>query len=299
MARANTVRRAREICELYREAAPDLNPVALYDGLAPAARSKVLAGMRSRGCRIVVCVNMLGEGFDMPELKVAAVHDVRKSLSPMIQFIGRFTRGASATSTPIGTASVFVTRDPASALSPLRDLLKEDADWNVLLHDITERSTERGEELSEFDASFANVPDGIAVSVLEPKMSAVLHRAPSGVWDPDAAIARYGEDRVLGQSVATGADNRVAWFVVEHRTLVDWGAPQFLEQTLYELIVMYFDGQRRLLYVYGSHKRGDYTELAKAVLGDGSRPVKGMDTFRGVRGSGAGGGHQHRPAGFP
>ncbi|MFF2217459.1 hypothetical protein [Streptomyces antibioticus] len=117
-------------------------------------------------------------------------------------------------------------RDPAAALSPLRDLLKEDADWDLLLHDITERSAARGEELSEFDASFTHVPPDMAVSVLEPKMSVVAHRAPSGTWDPQAAIGRYGEDRVLGQTVATGADGRIAWFVVEHRTLVDWGAPQ-------------------------------------------------------------------------
>lgn len=280
MARVNTVRRAKEICELYREVAPDFGPVALYDGLAPAARKRALDQMRDRSCRIVVCVNMLGEGFDMPELKVAAVHDVRKSLSPMIQFIGRFTRGAAAASGRIGTASVFVARDPESALSPLRDLLKEDADWNLVLQDITEQSTARGEELSEFDTSFSNVPDGMAVSVLAPKMSAVLHRAPSGEWDPQAAVGRYGEERVLGQSVATGANDRVAWFVVEHRALVDWGAPQFLEQVLYELVVMYFDPVRRLLYVYGSHKRGDYTELARAVLGGDSQPVKGLDTFR-------------------
>ncbi|MGW0817034.1 DEAD/DEAH box helicase [Streptomyces viridiviolaceus] len=280
MARVNTVRRALEVCALYREVAPDLGPVALYDGLASPARTQALAGMRDRSCRIVVCVNMLGEGFDMPELKVAAVHDVKKSLSPMIQFIGRFTRGASTASGRIGTASVFVARDPEAALSPLRDLLKEDADWNLVLQDITEQSTARSEELSEFDASFSNVPEGMAVSVLEPKMSAVLHRAPSGEWDPQAAIGRYGEERVLGQSVATGADGRIAWFVVEHRTLVDWGAPQFLEQVLYELVIMYFDDTRRLLYVYGSHKRGDYTELARAVLGGDSQPIKGLDTFR-------------------
>ncbi|MEU5281724.1 DEAD/DEAH box helicase family protein [Streptomyces asoensis] len=280
MARVNTVRRAVEVCALYQEVAPDLGPVALYDGLASQARTQALAGMRDRSCRIVVCVNMLGEGFDMPELKVAAVHDVKKSLSPMIQFIGRFTRGASTAAGRIGTASVFVARDPEAALSPLRDLLKEDADWNLVLQDITEQSTARGEEISEFDASFSNVPAGMAVSVLEPKMSAVLHRAPSGEWDPQAAIGRYGEERVLGQSVATGADGRIAWFVVEHRTLVDWGAPQFLEQVLYELVVMYFDDARRLLYVYGSLKRGDYTELARAVLGGDSRPVKGLDTFR-------------------
>jgi hypothetical protein len=29
----------------------------------------------------VVCVDMLGEGFDLPELKIAAFHDIRKSLA--------------------------------------------------------------------------------------------------------------------------------------------------------------------------------------------------------------------------
>ncbi|MFJ3981339.1 DEAD/DEAH box helicase [Streptomyces fungicidicus] len=280
MARVNTVKRAQEVRELYQALAADLGAVALYDGLPAAERKAALAAMDDRSCRIVVCVNMLGEGFDMPQLKVAAIHDVRKSLSPMIQFIGRFTRTASASPQRLGTASVFVARDPAAALSPLRELLKEDADWNDLLHDITEYNATRGEELSEFDASFAGVPADMAVSILEPKMSAVLHRAPSSAWDPKAAISRYGAERVLGQTVATGAEGRVAWFVVEHRTMVDWGAPQFLEQILYELIVMYFDEARRLLYIYGSHKRGDYKELARQVLGGDSRPVKGLDTFR-------------------
>jgi superfamily II DNA/RNA helicase len=280
MARVNTVKRAQEVCELYQEVADDLGPVALYDGLSAAARSAALEGMRERSSRVVVCVNMLGEGFDMPELKVAAVHDVRKSLSPMVQFIGRFTRTSAGAGGRIGTASVLVARDPAVALSPLRDLLKEDADWNLLLHDITEHSAVRSEELSEFDASFHGVPADMAVSILEPKMSAVAHRTPTGTWDPQAALGRYGEERVLGQSIATGADGRLAWFVVEHRTLVDWGAPQFLEQILYELIIMYFDDRRRLLYIYGSHKRGDYKELAARVLGGESRPVKGLETFR-------------------
>ncbi|WP_265690735.1 helicase C-terminal domain-containing protein [Streptomyces griseolus] len=276
----NTVNRAREIRELYQGIVADLGAVALYDGLPPRDRKAALAAMDDRSCRIVVCVNMLGEGFDMPQLKVAAVHDVRKSLSPMIQLIGRFTRTASTSAHPLGTASVFVARDPSIARSPLRDLLKEDADWNDLLHDITERSAARGEELSEFDASFAGVPTDMAVSTLEPKMSVVAHRAPNSDWDPQAALSLYGEDRVLGQTVAVGADGKVAWFVVEHRTLVDWGAPQFLEQIEYELIVMYFDDDRRLLYIYGSHKRGDYKNLAKRVLGGESRPVKGIDTFR-------------------
>ncbi len=42
----------------------------------------------------IVCVNMLGEGFNFPSLKVAAVHSPHRSLSVTLQFIGRFARTA-------------------------------------------------------------------------------------------------------------------------------------------------------------------------------------------------------------
>ena len=35
---------------------------------------------------------MLGEGYDFPNLKIAAVHATHKSLASTLQFIGRFAR---------------------------------------------------------------------------------------------------------------------------------------------------------------------------------------------------------------
>lgn len=40
----------------------------------------------------IICVDMLGEGFDFPNLKIAAIHVPHKSLASTLQFIGRFTR---------------------------------------------------------------------------------------------------------------------------------------------------------------------------------------------------------------
>ena len=48
--------------------------------------------MRKGESRIVICVNMLGEGFDLPELKIVALHDLHKSLPILLQFAGRFSR---------------------------------------------------------------------------------------------------------------------------------------------------------------------------------------------------------------
>ena len=201
-ARADNIARAEALLIMYKTKGAD--------------RKAAHQALENRSCRVVVCVDMLGEGYDLPSLKVAVLHDVKKSLSPMIQFIGRFTRGGT-TVTGLGTASVFVARDPTVVTSPLRELLREDADWNLLLRDVTERATRAAEEVSEFDGSFSGGPDDVTTVLLEPKMSAVAHRAPTREWDPEAALAFYGPEKVLDSSIALGADSSVAWFVVEHR----------------------------------------------------------------------------------
>jgi len=153
MVRARSIPRATDLAKLYAARAPEFEPRAVHDGLTKKSRDATFDALADRTCWIVVCVDMLGEGFGLPQLKIAALHDVKKSLGPMIQFIGRFSR--TSASTPIGTASVFVARDPAMALSPLRDPLREDADWNLLLSDITERATDAVEQLSKFEESFS------------------------------------------------------------------------------------------------------------------------------------------------
>jgi superfamily II DNA or RNA helicase len=81
MARAANVARAEEVFECYRPYA-EFNPVQIHTGItSKAEREDIRARIISGRSRIVVCVGMLGEGFDLPELKIAAFHDIRKTLS--------------------------------------------------------------------------------------------------------------------------------------------------------------------------------------------------------------------------
>ncbi|BAJ25867.1 MULTISPECIES: DEAD/DEAH box helicase family protein [Kitasatospora] len=278
MVRAESIPKAEEIVEIYRELAPGFAPTVVHQNVGARRRTAAVRALRDRSCRIIVCVDMLGEGFDEPALKIAAMHAARRSLSPMLQFIGRFARARK----DLGEATVFVAQEPGAGVSPLRQLLREDADWNLLLDRLTDGAASSAEETSAFDATFADAPDDVAVSVLEPKMSAVAYRAASGQWNPEAALGLFRKNaRVLDETVATGGqDNPVAWFVVEHRTAVRWGAPQALEQVVYELYILYFDVARRLLYIHGSEKSGAYKELAEAVLGPDCELINGARTYR-------------------
>ena len=38
------------------------------------AMGLLVEAIRARQCKVIVCVDMLGEGFDLPQLKIAALH---------------------------------------------------------------------------------------------------------------------------------------------------------------------------------------------------------------------------------
>ena len=92
MARVKTIPRAKDVLSVYEELAPDLCPIRLDSKMSGRDQRSALQALRHRSSRVIVCVDMLGEGFDLPSLKVAAVHDPHKSLAVTLQFIGRFAR---------------------------------------------------------------------------------------------------------------------------------------------------------------------------------------------------------------
>lgn len=277
LARAANKTRAAEILALYERLAGDLQPRILVDRLPQRTAKANLAALRDGTSRIIVCVDMLGEGFDLPTLKVVAFHDPRRSLSPMIQLVGRVARTASARR--VGTASVFVMQEPRTVLPPMRQLLREDADWNAVLSDITDRETVRAEEASEFDASFDTAPPDVPVRLLQPKMSAIAFRTSAVDWEPLAALEVYGE-RIMDGVVSISRIEHLAWFVVENTDDLRWGHLPTLRQVSYDLIVIFFDRRHGLLFVHGSDTRKDYEELATTVLGGDASLLTGPNTFR-------------------
>jgi hypothetical protein len=128
MARVSTVKRARQIFPLYGRHA-DLNAIEMHTGLTIRAREAATKKLLSGEARVVVCVDMLGEGFDMPELKIAAFHDIRKSLAITLQLAGRFTRVKEG----LGDATFIANVADVDVQKELKKLYTQDPDWNKLL----------------------------------------------------------------------------------------------------------------------------------------------------------------------
>jgi DNA repair protein RadD len=90
IAAACSVKHAKAIRSLYAERGYEA--AEIHSDMAPDKRADVLQRLRSGILDCVVQVQILGEGFDHPQLSVAAVFRPFRSLSPYVQFVGRVMR---------------------------------------------------------------------------------------------------------------------------------------------------------------------------------------------------------------
>lgn len=284
MARAGTIYRARRVLAVYRRldaervAAGDvpLGVVLIHSEMSSSERRIARATVDDRGARVVVCVDMFGEGFDMPELKVAALHDMHKSLAITLQFTGRFTRSRA----DLGEATMVANIAGANVGESLRALYAEDADWNIVLRELSMGATGRQARRAELLRGFEPPPAVIPLQNVSPKMSTVAYRTLCENWRPDRIADYVGEDVLVGD-VSVNHEEHVAIFVTRELYPVEWGDVRELTNTVWDVYLLYWDVEQRLLFIHSSNNGSLHEGLAKAVAGDDVVVVRGEPVFRG------------------
>ena len=283
MARTQSRERAEDIVVIYRDLAPDLRPVVVYSGpgrtMVNRAALKSVLDRGPDGSRIVVCVDMLGEGFDLPNLKVAALHDTHKSLAITLQFIGRFTRkGAWG---QIGEATVVANIADPTTKSKLANLYAEGADWDLLIRRLSEDRI--ASELRQQEVIFGlkeagDLASQLSLWNLRPALSAQFFRTTCTDWAPlefrsvlptnaDSWFAHNEPENVLVAVVCRAAE-------------VNWGNYQNVLDTIYDLLILKWDKDAGVLALYASDYNALRSErMAVTVTDDNTKLVAGSPIF--------------------
>ncbi|MCX6736416.1 MAG: DEAD/DEAH box helicase family protein [Candidatus Parcubacteria bacterium] len=277
MARCASIGRARTIYAIYDRIAPDLNPVLIHSEEDETDAS--IEKIRSRQSRIVICVNMLGEGFDLPQLKIAAVHDTHKSLAILLQFTGRFTRTAGEA---IGDATVVANIADQDVSSALERLYSEDADWNQLLSEFSSDAAKTHSELIAFlnasevlDNSEDEEKIEISHHLLRPTFSTLMYEANS--FTPKKFFE--GIPRGINvHRVWIHEESNTLYFVTRLESPIRWTRSRKLRDRIWDLHVFHFDEARNLLFVSSSDKSSNHEKIAGAI--GATKLVSGDIIFR-------------------
>ena len=277
MARVGTVARAQEVFNIYKQYS-EYNPVQLHTGIKStrqreAARQQILTGQ----ARIVVCVDMLGEGFDLPELKIAAFHDIRKSLAVTLQLAGRFTRARA----DLGDATFIANTADIHVRDELRALYARDPDWNALLPELSEQMTGERMSLQEFLEGFIDPPEEIPVKAVRPAMSTVVYKTSCADWHPEnfRTGIRGIDGCALVRHTISEKDHTLI-VITARRATLEWADVEDVSAWQWELHVVMWSPEQSLLFINGSSNSGVYRSLAIAVAGRDVTLIDGQQVFR-------------------
>ncbi|WP_427108186.1 DEAD/DEAH box helicase [Lysinibacillus xylanilyticus] len=277
LARAKSRKRADELYEKIYSKYKEYNPVVIHTGIPSAKRNKYLKGVKDGSAKIVVCVDMFGEGIDIPTLKIAAIHDKYKSLPITLQFIGRFARTSGNN---LGNAKLITNVAMDDLKESIEELYRQDSDWNQLLNIHSHQAIDKEVELSEFIGKFekGHVKE-IDLSQLKMKISTRMFRYPSKrtfvegwkqVLDPDRTTPLINEV------------DSVYIFIEEIETKVVWSDQKDIVQYDYDFFVLFFDKENGIIHINETDS-GKGNRLVERMFPNASA-IKGDSIYRSLDG---------------
>lgn len=290
MVRTSTKKRAVELEQVYK----GHTKLRLLTVLGSHSQKRVKAtldSLRSGAVDGVICVDMLGEGFDLPRLKVAALHSPHRSLAVTLQFIGRFARTTAAN---VGSATFLAV--PSEIEDEAAHLYAVGAEWNELVEAASrlridaERATR--EVLATFvPAKFAGTKgevlstenDEVDLSAIAPYFHVKVLEARKGV---DLTRPLALPPKVEPYLVMRSDDHNALVYVTREVSQCRWSKDDRLSNVCFELFVLFFDEKSKLLFICSSIREASvYDALVESVaLGETSRlsPLELNRVLRGV-----------------
>jgi superfamily II DNA or RNA helicase len=281
MARVSSIAKAEHLKAVYDKVGSKFSSVVVHSELTQKELANRMSRLSKRESRIAICVAMFGEGFDFPELKIAALHDIHQSLAVTIQFTGRFTRA----NPKVGDATIIVNRAVAEINDSVRELYAqgEGADWNHVLSKLTEGATENQIDKETFYQSFGVESPAVPIQNVAPKMSTVVYRTNVSKWTP-WQITDLPMAKGLVGDLSVSVKENTAYFITHETEPVQWADASDLRNQTFDLYALFWDPETKLLYVNSSNNDSVHEELAKAVGGPDATLISGVDAFRVLHG---------------
>lgn len=261
---------------IYNKYFSKYKPVLVHSDVVSSKRKEAIKSLRKGESKIVVCVDMFGEGIDIPSLKIAAIHDKYKSLPITLQFIGRFAR----TSDGLGKATVITNIANDDLNESLRELYSQDSDWNILLHVLAKKEIDKElslQELSQgFDTSSFN---GMTITQLRPKISMVAYSTREKDWNISAIYKVFDPDDCY---ISINTEKGIIAIIEKNDSNIEWTSFKGLNDTNWNLHLVYWNSDRNMFFINSTNK--SISDMIADALFASHRKISGEKVFRCLHG---------------
>ncbi|MEZ4938765.1 MAG: DEAD/DEAH box helicase family protein [Crocinitomicaceae bacterium] len=250
LVRTDTKDHADQLANLY-SSKTKLNLRKIHSRLSFRTIERTIKDLKAKKLDGIITVNMLGEGFDFPNLKIAAIHAPHKSLAATLQFIGRFAR---TNVDNIGAAKFLALEN--DIIVGNEKLYKEDKVWNEVIQNLSENRISKEGSIKTHIDTYEQTQDTrsirfdqISLYNLTPYTHVKIYRV--------ADFLIHGEINISSHQIVQhyiSEEHNAVVFVTKEQTKPKWLSSDELVNTQHHLFMIYYDKETRLLFINSSIK---------------------------------------------
>lgn len=207
----------------------------------------------------IICVDMLGEGFDFPNLKIAAIHVPHKSLASTLQFIGRFAR---TNAEYIGKAKFIAANDEDLEIENNR-LFSSDAVWQDMIINMSEAKNKKEQSDRKYFKSYEEENGNYKENRISLQSITVnCHDRIYRVKDFNLNADFPKSFNVANRIYRNRDDNTIVGIGMEYVSPL-WMNGESKINLEYFLYIVHFQQSLKLLHIYSqTHTEAVYEEIA-------------------------------------
>ena len=266
--RTDNVGWSARLVKLYGNAGVKVEAVDYTKSLAE--NDATLKNLRSGALDGMICVGMLGEGLDLPELKIAVLHSAPRSLPFTLQFVGRVARTTSA---HVGDAHLLAV--PDEVRGEVRSLYRIDSDWRRLVPKLVDTIVGSASKHTSFVSRSAVDKIDLDPADLKPFFSVTVYRVTKNGVSFANDLKLSDEVAVCVRELMHGGE--VLVLVTEREFTPAWARDTAITEGTLALHVYYLDQPNLLLFeattadgvareIRSSVVTGPYSEIAPSAL---------------------------------
>lgn len=282
MVRADSRPRANELAEVYGRVST-LRLELVDSSKSQRSAEKTVAKLRAGELDGVICVNMLGEGFDLPRLKIAALHAPHRSLGVTLQFFGRFAR---VNGPALGEAKFLAA--PSEMAGEMAELFEESDSWGKKIRLIGEERIGEEVEMREFLESFEDEEtkdtDGQVEDISLFSFTVFNHVKVHEVFGTVDLHAPVNVPGFVTERLWVNEDQATIVALLREAVRPQWATTPGLDRVEHHLVVIYWDETAKLLFMCSSHREESlYKAIGASVVSGSFRTLSLNKTNRVLR----------------
>lgn len=263
MVRTDSKDHAEELEQLYKEHT-SLNLRRVDSSMSNSKVKQYIQELRDHSLDGIICVDMLGEGFDFPNLKIAAVHVPHKSLASTLQFVGRFARTNAVN---IGKAKFIAVENEDLEIENNR-LFASDAVWQEMIINMSEGKNQKEQKDRKYYRGYKVKTSGTEEDRIP--LQAITLNCHDRIYKVSGVNieAEFPDEFNIGNRVYRNKeDNTVIGIGLEYLSPL-WMNAAYKINKVFSLYIIHYQKSLGLLHIYSqSHTEKIYDRLAEVFCG--------------------------------